>query len=138
MERFRTWLQKTMTGRSGPDELARFCSTAGWILLLASLLTPGAAVRAVLGAAGAVTAGFSLFRMFSRNIYKRCAENRYYLQRRDAAKRVLQQWKLRWSQRKEYRFFRCEKCRTLARVPRGRGKICITCPHCKHEFIRKS
>lgn len=138
MERFRVWLRKIIVGRSGPDELTRFCSAAGWVLLMASLLLPGTVLRTVLGTVGAAAAGLSLFRMFSRNVYKRSAENRYYLQRRDAVKQKLHQWKLRWVQRKDYRFFRCESCRTLARVPRGRGKICITCPHCRHEFIRKS
>ena len=136
--KIRAWLQKTMAGRSGPDELSHFCSVVGWLLVLLSLLLPWAVVSTVLCALGvAVTVG-SLLRMFSRNTYKRREENRYYLRCRDTVKRKLQQYRLRWAQRKEYHFFRCEKCRTLARVPRGRGKICITCPHCKHEFIRKS
>ena len=46
--------------------------------------------------------------------------------------------KKRWAQRGTYRFFKCPQCRQTVRVPKGRGKICITCPKCKTEFIKKS
>ena len=44
----------------------------------------------------------------------------------------------RWSQRREYRFFKCPRCGITARVPRGKGKIRITCPRCGHEFEKRS
>ena len=44
----------------------------------------------------------------------------------------------RWAQRSTYRFFKCPQCKQTVRVPKGRGKICITCPKCKTEFIKKS
>ena len=43
--------------------------------------------------------------------------------------------KKRWAQRGTYRFFKCPQCRQIVRVPKGRGKICITCPKCKTEFM---
>ena len=46
--------------------------------------------------------------------------------------------KKRWAQRSTYRFFKCPQCKQTVRVPKGRGKICITCPKCKTEFIKKS
>ena len=39
---------------------------------------------------------------------------------------------------REHRYFDCAKCRQLVRVPRGKGKIMITCPKCKEKFQRKS
>ena len=36
------------------------------------------------------------------------------------------------------RYFRCPNCSSTLRVPKGKGKICITCPVCRKEFIKKT
>ena len=43
-----------------------------------------------------------------------------------------------FEQRKIYKFYKCPMCKQEGRVPRGHGKICITCPKCREEFIRRS
>ena len=70
--------------------------------------------------------GFSLFRAFSRNIYARQKENRWFRR----------QWQ-RLRDRKN-RYYSCPKCRQTVRVPRGKGKISIRCPKCGEKFIRKT
>ena len=40
--------------------------------------------------------------------------------------------------RKNYSYFSCPSCRTLVRVPKGKGNIRITCPKCGETFVRKS
>ena len=42
--------------------------------------------------------------------------------------------KTRWKQRKTHKFYRCPKCKTWLRVPKGRGKITITCVKCANKF----
>lgn len=69
---------------------------------------------------------WGIFRMFSRNIYARQTENRKFRQL----------W-TRLTDRKN-RYYRCPKCRQMVRVPRGRGKISITCPKCGEKFIKKT
>ncbi len=69
---------------------------------------------------------WAIFRMFSRNTYKRYQENRKYL-------RFLERLKDR-----EHRYFECPRCRQPVRVPRGKGKISITCPKCKEKFVKKT
>ena len=96
------------------------------------------------------------YRMFSRNISKRAAENQKYLNFKYrvvckvkkgkygrsagpasfAQKRA--QMKYKQEQKKMYRFFSCPNCAQKVRVPKGKGKICITCPKCKTEFIKRS
>ena len=39
---------------------------------------------------------------------------------------------------RQHRYFACPKCRQTVRVPRGKGKISITCPKCREKFIRKT
>ena len=35
-------------------------------------------------------------------------------------------------------FFRCPSCKEVVRVPRGKGKIRITCPRCGYAFEKKT
>lgn len=70
--------------------------------------------------------GFGLFRTFSRNIYARQKENRWFRQR----------WQRLRDRRNRY--FRCPKCRQTVRVPKGKGKISIHCPKCGEKFIKKT
>ena len=43
-----------------------------------------------------------------------------------------------WNNRKLYHYYRCPQCRQKLRVPRGRGRIQISCPRCGTQFIKKS
>lgn len=47
-------------------------------------------------------------------------------------------WKYKQEQKKIYKFFDCPQCKQKVRVPKGKGKICITCPKCRMEFVRRS
>lgn len=67
-----------------------------------------------------------LFRCLSRNTYKRYEENRKFLQFFDRLKD------------RDHRYYRCPKCRQLVRVPKGKGKISITCPKCRERFVKKT
>ena len=69
---------------------------------------------------------WAIWRTLSRNTYKRYQENRKFLQLVGRAKD------------RNNRYFDCPKCRQMVRVPRGKGKISITCPRCHEKFIRKT
>lgn len=138
MQRFKNWLIRVMTGRNGPDDLARVCTAAGCAMLLLSLVLRAGVWHLLCNTAGISAIVYGYFRMFSRNIYKRRQENAGYVRWRSGVKTWLRQWRTRCVQSKDHRFFRCPGCRTVARVPRGRGRIEITCPHCGQHFIRKS
>ena len=137
MGSFGNWLRRTgqnmkagfhrfMEGRYGGDKLN---ITLVWVSLAAyiiSLLIPLAGVKLVLLVIYYGILGWAIFRFLSRNIYKRYEENRKYL-------RLLERLK-----DKEHRYFDCPRCRQPVRVPRGKGKIAITCPKCKEKFIKKT
>lgn len=132
-------LQRFMSGRYGADELGKALSVAALVCVLLSMLVskiPFLYLLLYWGGFGLLI--YSCYRMFSKNVAKRYAENQKY---RTFRYRMVTKWdaaKKRFAQRKTYRFFRCPQCKQMVRVPRGRGKICITCPKCRHEFIRKS
>lgn len=130
-------LIRFMTGRNGADNLSRAVSFVSIALLVIGLFTD-VEVSRVLWVFAVLGVGYVYFRIFSRNVYKRQAENRKYLNMTAGARAYFRGLKERWSQRKDYKFFRCPSCRTLLRVPRGKGKIKLVCRKCGTSFIRKT
>ena len=129
-----------MAGRYGNDQLNMVISKITLILLIASLLLThfvpfiGQLCWLVCIANIIIT----YFRMFSKDIATRTAENQKYLNWK-YKKAVDKKYKKdREEQSKDYKFFKCPKCGVLNRVPKGKGKIEITCPKCGEHFIRKS
>ncbi len=119
-------LRNFMAGRYGSDKLNIAMLLTALGLWLISMLIPVNAVRLVLTVLYYVLWGWSIFRMMSRNTYKRYQENRKFLQ---------------WTERFrdwQHRYYDCPRCRQQVRVPRGKGKIAITCPKCKERFIKKT
>lgn len=133
----RNWLQRVMTGRYGVDEYSRFLNTSALITLVLSILFKGV-LSMIFWLMAIVSLIFSYFRMFSRNTYRRRAENNAYLTLRYNLTRKFSGLKQRMQQKKYYRFYKCPKCGITTRVPKGKGKIRITCPKCGESFVRKS
>jgi predicted RNA-binding Zn-ribbon protein involved in translation (DUF1610 family) len=133
----RNWLARTMAGRYGADNLNKFLCGAALAALVISMFVKGvaAAVFWLLAVASLI---WSYVRMFSRRIDARQKENLRYMHYKYEAASRLRAVRQRWSQRREYRFFKCPRCGITARVPRGKGKIRITCPRCGHEFEKRS
>ncbi len=126
-----------MVGRNGNDQLNVFMLGMSLGLLIAGIFF-GDAVRGVLRLLALAILILVYFRMFSRNIFKRQEENGKYLRIRYQVFAKLKTLKERWVQRKDYKFFRCQSCHAVLRVPRGKGKIKIVCRKCGNTFIGKS
>lgn len=135
--RFRDRIARFMYGRYGNDQLSRFLLIAAIVCFVLSVFLGGAAHTVFWLLAVAVLV-WCYVRMFSKNFEKRRAENNWYLKREAAVKRWFRSLKDRWTQRKEYRFFRCPSCKALLRVPKGKGRIQLRCRQCGHQFERKS
>lgn len=132
-------LQRFMIGRYGADELGRTLNLTGLILLIISMFFRKAPFMYSFCYFGALfLLAFDIYRMFSKNISKRYEENQKYRNFRYSMAVKRDALKKRFAQRRTHRFYKCPVCKQTVRVPRGRGKICITCPKCKNEFIRKS
>lgn len=126
MSKFKLWLQRLMYGRYGTDKLNTVILVAGLIATVVGSFVPNHSVRALLTLISYGLLGWSLFRMFSRNTHKRYLENRRFLMLLEALKD------------RSHRYFSCPKCHQTIRVPRGKGKISITCPRCKEKFVKKT
>jgi hypothetical protein len=126
-----------MAGRNGNDALNRFLIGVDLVLLVLSLFV-GGRIGTLLYPFFLILLVITYFRMFSRNLYKRQAENAKYWQLRNRFLGSFRLMKERWAQRKDYRFFNCPSCHAVMRVPRGRGKIKIVCRKCGNSFVRKT
>lgn len=125
MKKLGAWFRNFMMGRYGTDKLNTVILGAGVIVCLIGMFVP-AAIRLLFTAVSYGLMIWAIFRSFSRNTYKRYQENRRFLMLLDRVKD------------REHKYFDCPKCRQPVRVPRGKGKIAITCPKCREKFIRKS
>ena len=127
-------LYRMMIGRNGPDQLSRFASGAALALVILNLFFR----NRILWIAGLILLVYADFRMFSRDIPRRRAENAKYLALRGRLTGEVRNLQDRWRQRKDYAFFRCPDCKAMLRVPRGKGKIRVTCRKCGNAFERKT
>ena len=126
MNRFGSWLRRFMQGRYGTDKLNTAVLITGLVVCVISMFIPIALLRLTLMTLSYVLMFWAIFRTFSRNTYKRYQENRKYLQFLERLKD------------KNHKYYRCPKCRQTVRVPKGKGKIAISCPKCKEKFIKKT
>ncbi len=129
----RGWIQRFMYGRYGTDQLNQCLLVTYLVLLLAHLLL-GWQLLYLLSLAAAV---LLLLRTLSRNLAARRAENTRFLKWSAPAVRWLR-LRRTMSRDKEHRYFKCPHCNQYLRVPRGKGKITVTCRSCGLRFQEKS
>ena len=115
-----------MVGRYGTDKLNMVILCAGLVVCLISPFVNSVKINLLLTGISYGLMIWALYRSFSRNTYKRYQENRRFLQFFDRLKD------------REHRYYDCPKCRQVVRVPRGKGKIAITCPKCREKFVKKT
>lgn len=126
-------MMRFMQGRYGNDRLGQVMLVLALVCVVLSLFR-----IPFISTVGLVILILSYYRMFSRQISKRAAENQRYLRLEWKLRAKLQGRKQALSQRRTHRIYRCPSCRQKIRVPRNRGRIAITCRKCGTEFIKKT
>ncbi len=119
-----------MYGRYGADELYIFLSIVFYILFILNLFV-GSYILSV-----AVTALliFMTYRVLSRNIVKRRAENEKYLAIKRSFDNFIKLNKNKWRDRRTHVYKKCPHCGAVLRFPKKKGKHSANCPSCKGEF----
>lgn len=135
------WLEKKnkqlmiwAAGINGRDELGSCCYIIGIILLLINLLVRSG----VLNVLCMLLVAYSVFRFCSKRVIKRSEENRRFIAITEPVRRRCNLIKLRLTYRKSHKYYLCPGCRQMIRVPKGKGKIEISCPKCRTAFIRRT
>lgn len=132
------WFRRFMQGRYGVDHFSHFLVILAFFLMFIQLFIRQDIFNLIVSIFVVVILVYSYFRTFSRNHYKRYQENEWYLRYHNRVKYFFSREKSHMQQRKTHKIFRCPNCSQSIRVPKGKGKIAITCPMCKTEFIKKS
>ena len=134
-------LARLFYGRNGIDKLSTFLWVVGLILLIVSSIVrrfASSGVGYAIWALALVCIVLSFIRIFSRNISRRAAENERYLSIKNSVVNGFRGRKTRFDQRHDYKFFKCPECKSVLRVPRGKGRIYVTCRKCGARFEAKS
>lgn len=126
--------QRWMAGRYGGDELSHALNIAVLVGLLLSCIP---ALR-LLYVPAFVLLIWSTVRIYSRNIEKRRAERSAYLRFTGKLRSRFSLRKRMWRERRTHKYIRCRQCKTMLRVPRGKGKIRVTCSSCHSELVTKT
>lgn len=136
-QRIGSALTRFVYGRNGMDQLNRalfWLYLALWLVeTVCAFLLRSRTLTRIFEALLFALMLFIFMRMFSRNLSKRQAENQKWVN-----------WLWRARNRKarhadkEHKYFTCKACKTICRVPVGKGAIIITCPKCGAKIKAKT
>lgn len=138
--------KKFMAGRYGLDQLSNGLNVLFFIMVLIGLFSKNTLVLYL----SLIPLFYNYFRIFSKNFSKRYNENRIYTNMMsplynlmDKLKDKFNRMKLSLQKKKKrdktkYKYYHCKNCGQELRIPRGKGKVIITCPICKHSFEGRS
>lgn len=127
-----------MQGRYGVDQFTNFLVFGALLLLLLEMFIKVPLIRFLLNILSVAAIIFAYFRILSRNHSKRYSENERYIKYQNNIKFFIARKKSHMQQRKTHHIYKCPQCGQSIRVPKGKGRIAITCPKCYTEFIKRS
>lgn len=128
-----------MQGRYGVDSLSKFTMGFALVSVILSVFTGRSRnLAALLDFVGLAAIVYTYFRIFSRNISKRYAENQKFLGMTAGIRSRFTREKNLMSQRKTHHIYTCPGCGQKIRIPKGKGKIEIVCPKCQTKFVKRS
>ena len=127
-------LMEWLRGRQGPDDLAVFSMNLAIVVVIVNLF----ARVSWLGWVALALIVYSMFRIQSKNLGARARENEAFLKALGPARPWVQNPRAAWTELRTYKHVKCASCKQRVRVPRGKGKLRVTCPRCKTKFEVRS
>ena len=138
--KFKCAMARFMYGRNGMDQLNRALLWAYiglWLAEIVFALLKLGILAKICNVLFYAVMFCILFRMFSKNLAKRRAENQKFVNWVWKMKNGAAGAKARHAD-KDHKYFTCKSCKTICRVPAGKGKIIITCPKCGAKIEAKT
>ena len=131
---FRNFFSRLLSGRYGPDHLNAAMVVLSLLFALLHIIF-GFIILSFISYTFLILA---VLRMFSRNIFRRRAENDKFIRYWWPVKTRITRLFSRFKQRKTHKFIKCPSCGNILRVPRRKGRIQVTCPKCGERFLKKT
>ncbi len=130
-------LYNFMLGRNGPDNLFRFCVWASFAVAVIAIFVRNFWASSALSLIYYGLLGYAVFRVLSKNVYKRRAENAKYLGVRNKLLSFFRRKRSQFKERKTHVYKKCPHCKATLRLPRKKGKHTVSCPRCRKTFETK-
>lgn len=127
-------IYRFMQGRYGMDSLSNFLIVTALVVAVLDAFTRTHVLNIVAWA----LIIFAYTRIFSKNHSRCIAQNVWFYQHTKGARSFFQKEKSRMRIRKTHHIYTCKSCGQKIKIPRGKGKIVVTCPKCRNEFVKRS
>lgn len=128
--RFRDRLIRFMSGRNGTDRFGQALLVFYLVLFIINIFLRSMIIGLIID----VVVIYSLFRMFSRNLYKRQKENAWYCRKESNVRSYFRLRKRIWKDRHTHIYRRCPGCGKMVRLPKIKGQHVAVCPSCRTNF----
>ena len=119
-----------MIGRYGIDRLYYFLLAVCFIFIVINLFINSLVISILEGGLFL----YAIYRVMSRNVYKRQRENEKFIKFVDKPKKFFNLQKCKKRDKKTHVYKKCPSCKNNLRLPRQKGEHTVVCPCCKHRF----
>lgn len=127
-------LASFMYGRYGFDKLSQFLIVLYFIIAICTVLIPNAIARLVVNGISLLLLVFIFYRMLSKNIAKRRAENDVYQKMTRKIREFFLLQRNKWKYRKTHIYRTCPSCGAHIRLKKIKGEHNCLCPKCGKPF----
>lgn len=127
---FKERLIRFMSGRNGTDRFGQALLVFYLALFVLNLFVRSWIISLLID----IVIVYTLFRMFSRNLYKRQKENAWYCKQENKVRSYFNLRKRIWYDRHTHVYRKCPGCKKMVRLPKIKGKHVAICPSCKTNF----
>ena len=127
-------INRFMYSRYGLDSLSKMLVVCALVIDLISALANSIVISVI----ALVPFIVAVLRILSKNKAKRVKENYRYLSYTQQIRKNARKLKQQIIELRTHKYYKCPSCKTKLRVPRGKGKVKITCPKCRESFVAKS
>lgn len=119
-----------MAGRYGVDRLYYFLLAICSILIVINLFANSFIISLI----ETVLFIYAIFRVMSKNVYKRQLENEKFMKLLEKPKSFINLQKCKKRDKKTHVYKKCPSCKNNLRLPREKGEHTVVCPCCKNRF----
>lgn len=141
MKNFVATIRNIWKTANGFDSLSRFLLKIGLIVIVLSFPLDKKIVYWI----GVAILLFVYIRTFSKDKQKYNQQNSTFMKYKRKVTSFFQgqidavkKFRNKLQQKKMYRFYKCPNCGQNIRIPKGKGKVTITCPSCSTKFVKKT
>lgn len=126
-----------MQGRYGGDNFGRFLIVLYFLLFIFNTIAlnviGSATLSFIVSTVAFAVIAYGIFRMLSRDYYKRQNENQKYLRIKNAFTGV---FRVAFKQIRDpkHKYVRCRVCGAVIRFPRKKGAHTANCPKCRADM----